>query len=87
MTFVMQRGCINDWLGTEDKQYVDMTPTEQQEITDYLFGGSRIASKITPEKLGYFLELILEECSDRYEMSDKPCECCGDITEFWTVDI
>lgn len=79
----MIRGCINDWLGVDGIREVDMTDEQRMECFQ------NIIEKLPDLDDGwfnYFLQWICEEFGN-YDSSDKPCECCGDITEQWNLEI
>jgi hypothetical protein len=77
------RGCINDWLGIDDIREVDMTDDQRKE---YFKKISEKLPELDPGWFNYFLQWICEEFGE-YNYDSKPCECCGDITEWYDLEI
>lgn len=73
MELEMVQGCICDCLliDGEDERYI--TDEKRREVI------GRLSKAWKPEDLNYLLQLYLELHSDSRDVSDKPCECCGDI--------
>ena len=87
MKIVYQYGCIHDFLGIDEKREVDMTDEERKE---YFFKILDQIKKLGPATdqgwFNYFLQWFCQNYGE-YECDDKPCECCGDYTQSWTVDL
>lgn len=84
MDIEMTRGCVCDWLGIDQVREVDMTDEQKQQYF------KQICDKL-PELDQYgwfnmFLQWVCEEYGD-YDAADKPCECCGDIIETYSLKI
>lgn len=81
MKLEMVNGCIYDCLliDGEDERY--LTDEKREEVIE------RLSKSWKPEDLNYLLQLYLELHSDSRDVSDKPCECCGDIIVTYKAEI
>ena len=80
MKLEMTRGCICDSLSIDGTQEIDLTDEQRKEVIKKVFDSMK------PEDLNYLLQWYLPYKGD-YESSDKPCECCGDFVENFTLEI
>lgn len=72
MELVMVQGCIHDCLTIDGKHEVRLTDEERKEVIE------RLNKAWKPEDLNELLQLYLDLHPDSIDVSDKPCECCGD---------
>lgn len=84
MQILMQRGYINDCLEIDNISEIDMT---EEQRNDYF---NKIIKEL-PELDPYcwfnmFLQWFILTYGE-YDCSDEPCECCGDYTETYKLDI
>ena len=80
MKLELVTGCICDSLTADGIQEVDMTNEQRQEVIN------RIAEWLNPKDLNYLLQALLPQFGE-YECDDKPCSCCGDYVEKYTLEI
>lgn len=83
MEILMQRGCINDWLGIDDIREVDMTDEQRKIYFDKIVQN---LPKIDPGFFNSFLQWVCEEYGF-YDVSETTCPICGDYTEIYKLEI
>ena len=83
MEILMQRGCVNDWLGIDEIREVDMTDEQRKMYFDKIVQN---LPKIDPGFFNYFLQWICEQYGS-YDVSEEPCPVCGDYTETYKLEI
>lgn len=72
MELVMVQGCICDCLLIDGDAEQYLTDEERRKVI------GRLNKAWKPEDLNRLLQLYLELHPDSIDISDKPCECCGD---------
>lgn len=84
MQILMQRGCINDCLEIDNISEIDMT---EEQRNDYFNKIIKELPNLDPHCwFNMFLQWFIQTYGE-YDCSDKPCECCGDYTETYKLDI
>lgn len=72
MELEMVQGCICDSLIVDGKSEIRLSDEERKEVI------GRLNEAWKPEDLNHLLQLYLELHPDSIDVSDRPCECCGD---------
>lgn len=83
MKINLTRGCICDNLSIDGIKEVDMT---DEQKTQYFNEIVSKLPKIEPGWFNYFLQWLCEEYGV-YGCCDKRCECCGDLVEWYDLEI
>lgn len=83
MKILLQRGCINDWLGIDDIREVDMTDEQRKMYFDKIIQN---LSKVDPGFFNYFLQCVCEQYG-LYDVSETTCPICGDYIETYKLEI
>lgn len=77
-------GCIHSCYTIDDKIIDSLNDKDiinaRKNIIKFIQNNNDV---ITIEDL---LNFVLDLCGD-YEYDEKPCECCGDIVEYYKLDI
>lgn len=76
-------GCIANSLTADNVEEIDMTPEQKQDTINHICAWIQNH----PEELNQVMQSMIEAFGD-CDMSDTPCECCGDfiVTETWAID-
>ena len=80
MKLEMVRGCICDSLTVDGEEEYTLSDDKREEVLDC------ICSRLYPKDLNRFLQWYIQEYGE-YDCDDKPCECCGDYVQTWTVEL
>ena len=72
-------GCICDSLSVEGKEFNEMSLEEQREILHKLVDN---ADGVTLQQM--FIEYMEDESEWH---TSGPCECCGDLVEYYKLEI
>lgn len=75
-------GCMAFSLNVDGKEEIDMTNEERMEVIDKIYEWM----KRHPELLNNVLQDI-SSFGEYKVISDKPCECCGDIIDEFVLDL
>lgn len=76
----MVTGCICDSLTIDGIEEINLSDEKRKEVLNRIF--PHINSSDLNELLQWFLPKYGE-----YEGSDKPCDCCGDYIDTYTLNI
>ena len=82
MKLEMSRGCIADWLGADGVLEIDMDDETRAKVYDKIFE----FLKTKNDGLNRLMQFTLEMYGE-YESDDKPCDCCGDTVDTWTLEL
>lgn len=74
-------GCICDSLTVDGVEEINLSDKERKEVIKKVF------EKMEPKDLNELLQWYLMGHCDEYEQSDRPCECCGDYTSIYTLNL
>ena len=75
-------GCMAFSLNVDGKEEIDMTNEERMEVIDKIYEWM----KRHPELLNNVLQDI-SSFGEYKVISDKSCECCGDIIDEFVLDL
>lgn len=89
MKIELVQGCIADRLDVDGKPIMDMS---EDELKDILI---KVANNVAQKELQPYerlwitesVRVLVEYFSDTIECSERPCECCGDFIETYTLEI
>lgn len=82
MKLEMSRGCIADWLGADGVLEIDMDDETRAKVYDKIIE----FLKSQNDGLNRLMQFTLEMYGE-YESDDKPCDCCGDTVDTWTLEL
>ncbi len=73
-------GCVCTSLTVDGKEEIDLTDDERKEVLRKIF------EELKPSDLNYVLQSLIKQFGE-YDCDDEPCECCGDIVDWYIWDI
>lgn len=74
LNMVYSYGCMSNELSVNGVSEIDMSDSQRRVVIHKLM----MWYKKHPEELNNLLQYFIETQADNYDMSDNPCECCGD---------
>ena len=84
MRIELKQGCVCDSLTIDGKEEINLTDDERAKVwytvCDYLISNGK------HEHLNELLQFMAIRYGE-YHIGDKPCECCGDIIETYTMKL
>lgn len=75
MKMVYTFGCVANELSVNGINETDMTESQRKIIIHRLM----MWYKKNPDKLNNLLQYFIESNAEECDMTNEPCECCGDI--------
>ena len=81
---VETQGCIAWGVTVNDKDLVDLTEEEQDEVIDYLL--QKTKEQYKAKELD-FMSIVGNFHYTNYEYDKEPCGCCGDTVSTTTWDL
>ena len=83
MKLKMVIGCMCDSLTVNNIEEMNLTDNQRKNIIHRIYTWYRKH----PEQLNNLLQYFIESNCDTVDMSEKPCECCGDFVETYEMEI
>lgn len=83
LDMVYSYGCMADELSVNNISEIDMDDSQRKVIIHRIMHWY----KKHPEHLNNLLQYFIEAHYDNYEVSNKPCECCGDLVTTYKLTI
>ena len=84
MIITNRKGCTAFSLNVDGKEEIDMTNEERLEVIEEIYKWMKNKPE---EKLNYILQALTEYMGTYQVISNKPCECCGDIITEETLNL
>ena len=83
MKLKMVSGCMSDLLTVNNIEEINLTDNQRKNIIHRIYTWYRKH----PEQLNNLLQYFIESNYDTIDMSEEPCEYCGDFVETYEMEI
>ena len=83
INMIYSYGCMANELSVNNISEIDLTDSQRRLVIHKIFHWYLQ----NPGELNNLLQYFIETYYDDYKVSDKPCECCGDIVETFELTL